>query len=97
MPRLHPQLYATAMWVAFMLAASLSGESLSTMGAAPDSAAQQMHLAYLDPGSGSFMVQALIAALAGVGMAGRRYWTQIKTWLGLQKPSTDDEFDPDDD
>ena len=56
-----------------------------------------IRFAYLDPGSGSFMVQALIAGLAGLGIAGRRYWNQIKTWLGLETRSPDDEFDPDDD
>lgn len=58
---------------------------------------ESVRLAYLDPGSGSFMVQALIAGLAGIGVAGRRYWSQIKSWLGLGSPDEGDELDPDDD
>jgi hypothetical protein len=81
------------MWIALAIVSGLGGEP----GVAPTAEANEVHLAYLDPGSGSFMVQALIAALAGIGVAGRRYWTQIKTWLGLQNRSADDEFDPDDD
>jgi len=33
---------------------------------------------YLDPGSGSFIIQLVIAAALGVGVAARMYWTKIK-------------------
>lgn len=47
--------------------------------------------AYLDPGSGSFLIQILIAALLGIGVAVRASWGRIKGWFGI-KPK-DDETD----
>ena len=43
-----------------------------------------MHFAplpYLDPGSGSFLIQLAIAALLGLGIAFRASWTKIKGWF----------------
>ncbi|RPJ21830.1 MAG: hypothetical protein EHM33_25115 [Chloroflexi bacterium] len=54
-----------------------------------------MHFAplpYLDPGSGSFLIQLLIAALLGLGVAVRASWGKIKGWFGV-KPKADDEDD----
>ena len=34
--------------------------------------------AYLDPGSGSFLVQLLIAGIVGVGFLIKAYWKKIK-------------------
>jgi len=34
--------------------------------------------AYLDPGSGSIIVQAIIAALVGVGITVKLYWEKLK-------------------
>jgi hypothetical protein len=49
-------------------------------------------LPYLDPGSGSFLIQLLIAALLGVGVALRASWGRIKGWFGIKsKPSDDDD------
>ena len=42
-------------------------------------------LAYLDPGSGSFMIQILIAALLGIGVAIRASWGRIKKLFGKDK------------
>jgi hypothetical protein len=56
-----------------------------------------MHLTplpYLDPGSGSFLIQLLIAALLGIGVAVRASWGRIKGWFGV-KPKTDDDDDDD--
>jgi hypothetical protein len=54
-----------------------------------------MHFAplpYLDPGSGSFLIQLLIAALLGAGVALRAYWGKIKGWFGIKsKPAEDDD------
>jgi hypothetical protein len=59
-----------------------------------------MHFApllYLDPGSGSFLIQMLIAAIAGLGVAVYASWNKIKGWLGIKsKPKADDEDDDDD-
>jgi hypothetical protein len=52
-----------------------------------------MHFAplpYLDPGSGSFIIQIAIAALLGLGVAIRASWGSIKKLLGM-KPKPEDE------
>jgi hypothetical protein len=54
-----------------------------------------MHFAplpYLDPGSGSFLIQLLIAALLGLGVAVRASWGRIKGWFGV-KPKADEDDD----
>ena len=51
-------------------------------------------LPYLDPGSGSFLIQLLIAALLGIGVAVRASWSRIKGWFGIKsQPKADDEDD----
>lgn len=51
---------------------------------------------YLDPGSGSFLIQLIIAAFAGVGIAIGANWAKLKRWLGKKKKiETDDEEDDD--
>ncbi len=37
--------------------------------------------AYLDPGTGSYLLQILLAAVLGVGVAVKLYWQRIKTLL----------------
>lgn len=49
---------------------------------------------YLDPGSGSILIQMLIAALLGAGIFIRVQWARIKKWFGI-KPQ-DEELDEDD-
>ena len=34
--------------------------------------------AYLDPGTGSMMLQAIVGAIAGFALVGRLYWSKIK-------------------
>jgi len=41
---------------------------------------------YLDPGSGSFLIQLLLAAVLGMGVAARIYWAKIKSLFGGKKP-----------
>ena len=41
---------------------------------------------YLDPGSGSVVVQLLVAGLVGVGAVLRLYWNQIKARLRKRNP-----------
>ena len=43
---------------------------------------------YLDPGSGSFLIQLLLAAALGVGVAVRIYWTKIKSLFSGKKVRT---------
>jgi hypothetical protein len=40
---------------------------------------------YLDPGSGSFLIQLLLAAALGIGVATRMYWAKIKSLFGGKK------------
>ncbi len=40
--------------------------------------------AYLDPGTGSILLQGLIAAVAGGLVAIRVYWAKIRSLLGLK-------------
>jgi hypothetical protein len=41
-------------------------------------APHQVTLVYLDPGSGSFIIQVLIAGLVGAGFLIKVYWKKIK-------------------
>ena len=38
-------------------------------------------LLYIDPGSGSIIIQAIIGALVGVGITAKIYWYKIKEKL----------------
>ena len=49
--------------------------------------------AYLDPGSGSLMLQVLLGGIAGLVVAGKLFWTRILTFLGFKKG---DQPDPQD-
>ncbi len=53
--------------------------------------------AYLDPGSGSFLIQLLIAGIAALGIAFGSQWSRIKRWLGRNKAKTVDTDDEDED
>lgn len=52
-------------------------------------------LDYLDPGTGSFLIQILIAALLGIGVAIRASWSKIKKLFG--KNQVEEQTDEDDD
>ena len=49
------------------------------------------HRAYLDPGSGSLLWQALIAALFGGMFYFRRFIAQVKEWIGGGRKTADSE------
>jgi hypothetical protein len=51
---------------------------------------------YLDPGSGSFLIQLLIAGVAALGIALASQWGRIKRWFGKKKENTDELEDDDD-
>ncbi len=51
-------------------------------------------LPYLDPGSGSFLIQIAIATLLGLAIAIRASWGKIKGFFGA-KPKAEDEDDDD--
>jgi hypothetical protein len=48
-------------------------------------------LAYVDPGSGSFILQALVATLAGAAVAVNAYWAKIKRVFGRGAPEEEDD------
>ena len=50
-------------------------------------------LAYLDPGSGSFLLQLLIAALLGAGIALRASWSKVKRLFGNKSKADEDAED----
>jgi hypothetical protein len=45
--------------------------------------------AYLDPGTGSMIIQGLIAAVGAGLVAGRMYWTKLKGFFGRKTTSLD--------
>jgi len=47
--------------------------------------------AYLDPGSGSFLIQLAIAALIGGAVLVRSQWSHIKKWFGGKSPEPEEE------
>jgi hypothetical protein len=51
---------------------------------------EAVKLAYVDPGSGSFILQALVAALAGAAVVINAYWRKIKQLLGIGAREPDD-------
>ncbi len=52
--------------------------------------------AYLDPGSGSYIVQILIASLAGIGFFVKTYWNQIKSIFSRKNKSSKNKGDEQD-
>ncbi len=54
---------------------------------------------YLDPGSGSAILQGIIGALAAIAITLKLYWHRLMRLLGLRKssPSEDADYDDDDD
>ena len=46
---------------------------------------------YLDPGSGSFLLQLLLGVLLGAGLAVRIFWKQIKALFTGKKEAPKDE------
>jgi hypothetical protein len=50
---------------------------------------------YLDPGSGSYIIQILLAALLGGAFAIKMYWRKIKSFF-VKTPPMDTEDDLDD-
>ena len=49
-------------------------------------------LNYLDFGSGSILIQLLVAAALGAAIAVRASWGKIKGWFGI-KPKAEDDAD----
>tara|TARA_R110002049_G_scaffold246194_13_gene420186 strand:- start:608 stop:817 length:210 start_codon:yes stop_codon:yes gene_type:complete len=52
-----------------------------------------MTFLYFDPGLGAMIIQAIIAAVAGVVLFSKNLMYKIKLFLGISKPIEDDVFD----
>jgi hypothetical protein len=51
-------------------------------------------LAYIDPGTGSFVIQGIIAAVVGGGFAIKMFWHRIKAFFtGKSMPTEADDED----
>jgi hypothetical protein len=48
-------------------------------------------LAYLDPGSGSLLLQGLVAGVASAAVMGKLYWHRAKRFLGFGREESHDE------
>ena len=52
----------------------------------------QSAFAYLDPGTGSMLLQVILGGIAAVGVALKLFWHKIRVALGFsKKPVTEDE------
>lgn len=45
----------------------------------------KLAFAYIDPGTGSMLIQGAIGAIAAGLVVGKLYWHKFKTWLGLER------------
>ena len=45
--------------------------------------------AYLDPGTGSMILQIILGGVAGMMVAGRVFWHQLLTLFGIRKQTPD--------
>jgi hypothetical protein len=43
--------------------------------------------AYLDPGTGSMLLQVILGGIAAVGVALKLFWYKIRIAIGLKKPA----------
>jgi len=87
--RLAPWLFGSGLAAGVVLLPDLALAALSR------AAAPERTLAYLDPGTGSFVIQAVVAGLAGAAVTLRLYWGKIKGLFGSSasdpESATDDE------
>ncbi len=59
--------------------------------ALPWLAAPKTAQAYLDPGTGSILLQIIIGGVAGLGVVGKLYWHRLRGLLGLDKKEPQEE------
>jgi hypothetical protein len=74
-------------WLALALALALPAAARAAAGGGVP------RLAYVDPGSGSFILQAVVATLAGAVVVANTYWRRIKRFLGLSSGDPSDDED----
>ncbi len=44
--------------------------------------------AYLDPGTGSIILQLLLGGVAGLAVVGKLYWQRVREFFGLSEKKT---------
>ena len=49
--------------------------------------------AYIDPGTGSMILQIILAGIAGAGLVATTCWTRIKLFFGLPREKTGNKVD----
>ncbi len=54
-------------------------------------APQLLTIAYLDPGSGSIILQLVLAGLLGAGVLVKVFWRKIKALFGRAEPKKEDD------
>ena len=59
-----------------------------TLGAATSTAQ-----AYLDPGTGSMILQVVLGGVAGVALAGKLYWQRLLSIFGIKRRNEAEESD----
>jgi hypothetical protein len=50
-------------------------------------------LAYIDPGSGSFILQVVIGTLLGASVAAKMYWARLRAYFGSRSERNDGDVD----
>ena len=48
-------------------------------------------MAYLDPGTGSMLLQVILGGVAAVGVAVKLYWHKLRAALGMKKKQTEED------
>ena len=54
------------------------------------------HFLYIDPGSGSYLLQLIIAAVLGISFFFKNFWMQVKAFFTRNKPGKEKEKDASD-
>ena len=57
-------------------------------------AAPKTAQAYLDPGTGSILLQVIIGGVAGLGVIAKLYWHRLRSLLGSGKKEPNEERPP---
>lgn len=56
----------------------------------------QIFFLYIDPGSGSYLLQLIIAAVLGISFFFKNFWMQVKAFFTRTKPEKEEEKDASD-
>ena len=48
---------------------------------------------YVDPGSGSYLVQIIIATVLGIGFYVKAFWHQVKSFFSKKRSKAEEETD----